>query len=694
MPRREEKSADELTFADVVESEGSQRESLVRDLVSRMTVSEKIDQMAGSASVGQIIAMPFAYGKSTYDSGENKRLGIPAIRFTDGPRGVCLDSSTCFPVGMARGSTWDVELQERVGSALGIEARALGANFFGGVCINLLRHPGWGRAQETFGEDPFHLGAMGVATLTGVQQHAMACVKHFACNSIEESRFFVDVHVDQRALREVYLPHFKRCARAGAACFMSAYNKVNGRYCGQNHHLLREILKQEWGYDGMVMSDFFWGVRDGVKAAEAGLDIEMPRKRHFGMKLKRAVRRGKVSMEVLDEAVTRVLRQKARFARVGRPAGYEREDVASPRHRELALEVARKGIVLLKNENGALPLASKQSRRIAVFGELADRANTGDRGSSIVRPPYVVTPLEGIRDKAAGSDVVYVNERKAVGAAAREADVALVIVGFDYRDEGEHVSRLSGNGGDRENLDLSGEDEALIKEVASAAETCVVVLEGGSAVTMETWKDEVDAILMAWCPGMEGGNALADILFGEVNPGGKLPITFPESMAQLPYFNKKARQIDYGYYHGYRHFDREGFEPAFPFGFGLSYSTFHYEQLRLSNREIGKGGKVEARFSITNRGKVRGDEVAQLYVSYKGSAVDRPPKELKGFARVSLEPNQTKDVAVEVHARELGYYNEDVFSWEIEEIEYVVQVGSSSRAEDLYLSDSFFICGP
>ena len=685
-------------FAAVARSEGeADREERINELLSKMTLEEKIYQMSGDESWIGLVDMLFQYNHRPFPAGKNKRLGIPPIKFTDGPRGLCLDHSTCFPVAMARGATWDTELQERVGDTVGYEARAQGADYYGGVCINVPRHPGWGRSQETFGDDPHHLGAMAVAMINGVQKHVMACAKHFACNSIEEARFFVDVQVDERTLREIYLRHFEKCVEAGVASVMSAYNKVNGYYCGHNRHLLRDILKEEWGFDGFVMSDFIWGVKDGVAGANAGLDMEMPSAWRYGRRLKKAVRRGDVDEAVIDEAVTRILRQKARFAPAGDPARYDREKVASSEHAMLALEVAQKSIVLLKNEGGALPLGLDSIRNIAVIGELADKANIGDRGSSRVRPPYVVTPLHGIRDKVGGRvEVVYDSGKDLANArrVAGNAEAVIVVAGLTYKEEGEYLSDLSRVGGDRDDLDLPAGQETLIKAVAEAADRCVVVLEGGSAITMGAWKDEVEAILMVWYPGMEGGHAIADILFGDINPCGKLPITFPESADQLPFFDRKAKTIEYGYYHGYRLFDKEGLRPAFPFGFGLSYTEYEYGNLRLSEKRIGKGGRIAVSFDVTNTGEMEGHEVAQLYVGYKGSKVDRPVKELKGFARLDLEPGETKTGLIEVKAEDLAYYDTDAGAWESEEIEYAVHVGPSSRYEDLQLSDTFMVSGP
>lgn len=685
-------SGGESAWRLVLEADGEERERRIMELLSAMSLRDRIREMAGTTNLLKQAAMLIRYNKYPFYAGGNRRLGIPPLRFTDGPRGVALGRSTCFPVSMARGATWDRGLEERIGEAMGIEARAQGSDFFGGVCINLLRHPGWGRAQETFGEDPHHLGEMGAAMVRGLQRHVMACVKHFACNSIEESRFFVDVRVDERALREVYLPHFKRCVDEGAVAVMSAYNKLNGRYCAHNRHLLREILKGEWGFAGPVMSDFVWGTRSTVDAALGGMDIEMPLRRYFGRALARAVRKGKVPESLIDEAAGRVLRAKAGFAGIGRPGTYSADRIACANHVALARECARESMVLLKNEGGVLPLRREEINRLAVIGRLADLPNIGDKGSSRVRPPYVVTPLRGLRERAAPAEVVYDSGEDPLRAAetARGADAVVLVVGYTARDEGESIPYMKG-GGDREDLGLRASDVALIEEVGTANERCVVVLETGSAVLTSGWRDHVASILVAWYPGMEGGNALADIIFGEVNPGGKLPVTFPEENDQLPFFDKRARSIEYGYYHGYRLFDREGMRPAFPFGFGLHYTEFTYSALRLSAAQISRDGSLTVEADVTNCGGMAGCEVAQLYVGYPDSAVDRPVRELKGFARIHLEPNETGTVSFELRARDLAHYGADGDGWRVEETTYSIYVGSSSRAEDLPLEASFSV---
>ncbi|MDI7252237.1 MAG: glycoside hydrolase family 3 C-terminal domain-containing protein [Actinomycetota bacterium] len=672
-------------------AEGEERERVIRELVKGMALRRKVNQMAGRMRLWEMLVSLFRYNFRPFRAGEDRRLGIPPLRFTDGPRGVALNHSTCFPVSMARGATWDVELEERVAEAMAVEARSQGADFFGGVCINLLRHPGWGRAQETFGEDPYLLGEMGAAMVRGAQKHLMACVKHFACNSIEESRFYVDVRVDERTLREVYLPHFRRCVEEGAAAVMSAYNRVNGEYCAHNAHLLRDILKGEWGFRGLVMSDFIFGTRDTVRAARGGLDVEMPHAVFFGRRLVRAVRRGEIPESLVDEAVTRILRQKARFAGAG-TGDYGPHRVACPEHVELALEAARKGIVLLKNEGAILPLDPGKIRKLAVVGRLADLPNIGDRGSSRVRPPHVVTVLQGLRDLAGpGMEIIYRDGsdlREAV-EAARSADACVAVVGLSARDEGEAMPGPVKLGGDREDLSLRPGDVRLLEEIARANPRCIVVLEGGSAVLTAGWRERVAAVLVAWYPGMEGGRAVAEVIFGLVNPSGKLPVTFPESNDQLPPFDKKARSVEYGYYHGYRLFDKKGMRPAFPFGFGLSYTTFEYRDLRLSGAEIPAEGSLTVEAEIANTGRRAGEEVVQLYVGYPASAVDRPVKELKGFARVNLEPGESKRVSFTLRAADLAYYDATAGKWVVERTDYEVYVGASSAPEDLHLRGSF-----
>ncbi len=676
--------------AQVSEEAGADIEERARSIVAKMSLAEKVDQMTPEP---YWLMLDEAYdqlsGRGTIvGTAPNKRLGLAGIRFMDGPRGPNRRGSTCFPVSMARGAAFDVDLEERIGRAIGYEMAAQGANFTGALCINVLRHPSWGRAQETFGEDPYHLGQMGVASMRGLQEHVMACAKHYACNSIEESRFFVNVKVDERTLREVYLPHFKKCVDNGVASIMSAYNDVNGELCSHNEHLLRDILKGDWGFEGFVISDFFYGVEDTAEAANGGLDVEMPMRRHYGKKLERAVKAQEVSESVIDEAALRIVRQKLRFAHLEDRKDYDKSMIAGPEHAALALEAARKGTVLLKNEGPLLPFDRGRMKSLAVIGRLAKKVNLGDKGSSVVRPPYSVTPLEGIKKLAGpGLEVVYAGSDKSAAArAAGEADAAVVVAGFDWRKEGEYI-REANLGGDREDLRLSPADEELIKAVADANRNVAVIIESGSAVIMESWKDEVPAVLMAWYPGMEGGTALAEILFGDISPSGKLPMVMPRSLDQLPPFDNKAREVVYDYYHGYKLLDKNGLEPAFHFGHGLSYARFEYGKPRLSSATMDKNGEIVLAVDVTNAGEKEGEEVVQLYVGAIGSRVDRPEKELKGFARVHLEPGRTGTVTMTIRAAELAYYDVEEGEWVVESISYKAHVGGSSKKEDLATLD-------
>jgi len=665
-------------------------EEKAHTLLAQMTLREKIKQMSGDIPFFPGgIQMARAYNIEPIPAGENLRLGIPGIRFSDGPRGVVMYHSTCFPVPMARGASFDVNLEERIGDAIGVEARTQGANYFGGVCINLLRHPAWGRAQETYGEDPFHLGEMGAALVRGVQRHIMACIKHYACNSIERSRFKVNVKISDRVLHEIYLPHYKRCVEEGAASVMSAYNKVNGEYCSHNHRLLTGILKEEWGFDGFVISDFVYAVRDGKAAAKAGLDIEMPFTMHYGRKLNRLVKKGEVPEQIIDSAVLRILRQKIRFSRIGEPERYQQEVVAGPAHRALAREAAQKGAVLLKNEavNGKplLPLGP-EVRQIAILGKLADTPNTGDGGSSMVRPPEVVTPLAGLRKHFLDRELVYADGSDPEQAAhiASNADLVLVVVGYTHEDEGEFVGAVpvvaKAKGGDRTSLTLSKKDEDLILMVSAANPRLVVIMEGGSAIITEAWRGQVPGMLMLWYPGMEGGNALAALLSGDANPSGKLPCVFPKFPDQLPFFDPHADEIEYDLYHGYRLMDRQDQEPAFAFGYGLSYTSFALSDLHVEQREIPPDGALKACIRVRNTGTLPGAEVIQLYVGCEHSRYERPKKELKGFQKITLEPGEECLVSFVIPASKLAVWDS---GWKVEPGSYRLWMGNSSRADDL-----------
>jgi beta-glucosidase len=485
-----------------------------------------------------------------------------------------------------------------------------------------------------------------------------------------------------------------RCARStcrtSSAWFARrASNKVNGAYCAENAPLLRDILKTEWAFDGWVESDWILGTRSTVASAQAGLDIEMPTAVFYGDALADAVESGAVDEALVDEAVLRILRSKQRFGLADlAPVGTE--VVESDEHVALAREVAAKGIVLLRNEAGALPFDRAAIGSIVIVGELADTENLGDNGSSAVQPSYSVTPLQGIRDAAGDATVTYIDGlpfSPADETALADAGAVVVVVGLTAEDEGENLAGIAG--GDRETLALSADHESLIAAVATRNARTVVVLQGGSAITVEPWIETVEAAVMAWYPGLEGGNALASILFGDVNPSGKLPITFAASAAQLPPFDHETSAVTYDYFHGYRLLDRSSADPRFPFGHGLSYTTFSYDAISLSAASISVATEEPLTVSVevTNTGTVDGDEIVQLYVSYQGSSVERPVRELEAFRRVSIAAGATETVELEITARALAFWGGD--AWTVEALEYTVHAGGSSR--DLPLSAPFTV---
>jgi beta-glucosidase len=678
--------------------DGDEVDGYARKLLGEMTLQQKVLQMSGDSSIWDLIRLitveKMKYNDYAITAGADKRLAIPPIGFSDGPRGVVMNHSTAFPVAMARGASWDRDLQRRFGDVVGKEVRAQGGTLWGGVCVNLLRHPSWGRAQETLGEDPYLLGELSVASVEAVQAHnVMGCAKHYALNSIEETRTKVDVRVDERTLREVYLPHFKRLAQANVASFMSAYNEVNGDYCGESRHLLREILKEEWGYRGFVMSDFFNGAYDGKKAALAGLDLEMPWTRAYGKTLVAAVEKGEVPLAVIDEAVLRLLRRKIEYATRPDPMPYPASLVRAPEHAALAREVAEKGTVLLKNEGGLLPLDEAALRSVAVLGRLADAPNLGDYGSSRVYPPDTVTIVEGLREALGAGRVVHEpgSDLAKARAAAKAASVVVVVVGFDQSDEGEYIPEKPNKeewGGDRENLALKPADRELILAAAAENPRTIVVLIGASAITVEEWHEKAGAILMAFYPGEQGGAAITRLLLGRANPSGKLPFTVPRDPSLLPPFDNKALAVDYGYYHGYTLAEKKGWEPRYAFGHGLSYTTFTYSNLSLAAKEASVEGAVHVSVDVTNTGPRAGEEIAQLYVGFPSSKVDRPVKLLRGFERVPLAPGETKRIAFTVPVKDLAYYDVGTKAWVVERMEYPVYVGPSSRQADL-LATSF-----
>ena len=632
-------------------------------LRAEMTVREKLWTLKGHAmgvTAKNTLTRGRYYNGEAYPAGGCKRLGIPPVLFTDGPRGVVMRHGTCFPVPMLRGAGFDDELEYRIGLAMADEAVAGGANLFAGICINLLRNPMWGRAQETYGEDPFLLGKMGAALTKAMQENGViACPKHYALNSIEDLRFSVNALCDDAALYDVYLPHFKKCIEAGAMSIMGAYNRVNGEYCCENRRLLTDILRDEWGFEGFTLSDFFFGIYDGPRSLKAGLDVEMPYLFRYAL-LGAALHRGKVTEAQVDTAVERVLR--ALIATAPKQKDVPQSVILSPEHIALAREAAVKGTVLLQND-GVLPLPD--GARIAVAGRYADTKNVGDHGSSQVYSPYTVTPYAGLKARFGENNVVCYNgcdPKKAV-KAAKNSDYVVVCVGSDWLQEGEFLVNMGdikkkpkGSGGDRADLRLPPEDAALIRALAKTGKKLIVNVMGGSAFVIREWSDLADAILMSFYSGMEGGNALADILSGDENPGGRLPFTVAEKEADYPSFlhvGSENKDIRYGYYHGYTLFDKKNTPVQFPFGYGLSYTTFALSDAKAE--KTADGAAVSLR--VTNTGDRAGDTVIQVYASSLGAKYDRPVKLLKGFCRATLAAGETREITVPVSAEDLRFWS-------------------------------------
>lgn len=632
-------------------------------LLDELTDRELLWMLDGDTPLRSMITLPAKIKAGPIIGGAVERVGIPGVRFADGPRGVTMGHSTAFPVTMARAATWDRELEERVGLAMGREARAGGANYSGAVCINLLRHPSWGRAQESYGEDPVLTGEMGVGLTLGLQRNVMACVKHFALNSMENARFRVDVLVDEHSLHEVYLPHFKKVVDAGADSIMSSYNSINGKYADVNKVLLSDILRDEWGFDGFVTSDWVSGTHAGVESLEAGLDVEMPIRMVRARELPKAIKDGELPKSTVLRSARRILATTLRREVERDDAQPSADIVAGAEHRALAREVAVRGAVLLKNDHVAgaplLPLDAS-IRQIVMIGELADQANTGDHGSSLVYTPSTSSPLDGLREALPAVDLVHVSGTDIPAAvhAARGADAVIVVAGRSFDDEGERVqnddgdmslfgfpyntkivqwlaSKITvsqfGRGGDREDLRLNLHDEDLINAVAAANPRTAVITIGGSAIIMEAWRGNVPAILHAWYPGMEGGRAIADILTGRAEPGGRLPVAIPTSADHLPFFDADAGSITYDSWWGQRKLDRDGNAAAFPFGFGLGYTTFDVELLSHDATDTAGTAKVK----VTNTGDCSGSTVVQVYAV--DTSATRPVPQLVGFVRVKLD---------------------------------------------------------
>jgi beta-glucosidase len=681
-------------------------EQRVDDLLGRMTLEEKVEMLGGTG----------------FESNPNSRLGIPAIRMADGPQGIRINfprrdhesegttkevavPATAFPCGATLAATWNPDLVQQVGRAIAQEARTLNKDMLLAPCVNIQRVPHGGRNFESYGEDPYLASRMAVAYIQGVQsQGVIATVKHFAANNQEFERRTINAKIDERVLHEIYFPAFRAAVQeAGVWSVMSAYNKLNGPWCSENPRLLTDILKQQWGFQGFVVSD--WGaVHSTVATANAGLDIEMPTGRFLNRELLLpAISDGQVKQAIIDDKVHRMLRAMFSIGLFDRP-----ESLGGPldtsEQRSVARAAATEGIVLLKNAGDVLPLLPKKIHSIAVIGPNAAEARVGGGGSAMVRPVGAVSPLDGIRLRAGtlfdltyalGCEMADKNKEgvtpatradllnEAVGLAAT-SDVAVVFVGDSARIESEHF--------DRKSLELPAGQNELIEAVAKTNKNTVVVLTVGAPVLMSDWIDQVPAVVNAWFGGEEAGNAIADVLFGDVNPSGKLPVTFLKDWKDSPGYGhypgeNGAVGYDEGLYVGYRHFDKDNIEPQFPFGHGLSFTTFEYRDLKVTPSKITPNQPVQVSLSVRNTGSREGAEVVQLYVRDVQCSVDRPVKELKAFRKVTLKPGETQQVSFTLDKTAMAFYDPAKKDWVAEPGTFEVLLGASSR--DIRLKGTF-----
>uniref|UniRef100_A0A540VKI8 Glycosyl hydrolase n=2 Tax=Litorilinea aerophila TaxID=1204385 RepID=A0A540VKI8_9CHLR len=631
-------------------------------------------------------------GASAWTTTAVERLGIPAMLLSDGPHGVrrvpdvhALAApslpATCFPTAAALAATWDPQLLYTMGEALAAEARALGVDVLLGPGVNIKRSPLGGRNFEYFSEDPYLAGVLASSLIQGIQSQGVGTsLKHYAVNNQEHERLRINAVVDERTLREIYLPAFERAVKeARPWTVMCAYNKVNGIYCSENARLLTQILKGEWGFDGVVVSD--WGaVHDRVRALEAGLDLEMPGpKPHRTQAVVDAVRSGALDEAVLDEAVRRILAAVERAAAT--PKETETFDVDA--HHALARRVAAAGMVLLKND-GILPLQKGQC--LAVIGRAAREPHFQGGGSSHINPTRVDIPLDELARLAGEGDLTYREGYPAddsfqqelideAVAAAAEADVALIFAALPASKESE--------GYDRTDLDLTRQQVALIQAVSAVQPRTVVVLNSGSAIDMQAWIDGVAAVVQAWLMGQAGGGAIADVLYGVVNPSGRLAETFPMRLEDTPaflHFPGENGEVRYGegLYVGYRYYDARQIPVLFPFGHGLSYTTFEYSHARPSSPTFREVDGVDVLVEITNTGQRAGAEVVQVYVRPHQARLARPPKELKGFAKVELAPGETRTVTIHLDERAFAYFDPAYGRWVAEGGQYDLLIGASS----------------
>lgn len=648
----------------------------IQSLIKQMTLEEKA---------------ALCVGASAWTTTPIERLGIPEMMVSDGPHGLrrvpdvheMLSESlpaTCFPTASCLASTWDVDLIRKMGEALAEECIGLNVDVILGPGANMKRSPLGGRNFEYFSEDPYLAGELAASYINGVQSKGVGTsLKHFAANNQEFQRFSISAEVDERTLREIYLPAFEKAVKqAQPWTVMCSYNRVNGTFASEHHTLLTKILKDEWGFEGLVVSD--WGaVRDRVAALKGGLDWEMPGPQERRVKkVVEAVRAGELNEVVLDESVRRILR--IVFMARETPKG---GDFDAEAHHDLAYRLAVAGMVLLKND-GILPL--RQQRQIAVIGRSAKHAHFQGGGSSHINPTGVTVPFQELQVRAEEAELTYGEGYPADNSfrpemideavtLAKRADVALLYIALPTFKESE--------GYDRADLDLTEQQVALIQAVAQVQPRTIVVLNNGSPVEMNAWIEDVAAVLEGWMMGQGGGAAIADILFGRVNPSGKLAETFPLRLVDTPaHLNwpGDAGKVRYGegMFIGYRYYDAKEMPVQFPFGHGLSYTTFEYSNPRISTTTFKDVDGMTVMVDVTNTGDMFGKEIVQVYVRDHQSGLVRPEKELKGFAKVALQPGETKSISIPLDFRAFAYYHPEYKQWITEDGEFDLLIAASA----------------
>lgn len=689
-------------------------DEVANSLYDQLTVDERLLLLDGDIECGTLL---FTIGYQGYcrtpiPAGIVKRLGIPGILFTDGPRGITLGNSTAFPCSAARAATFDLILEEQVGIAIGKEARAQGANLYAGVCINLARHPGWGRAQESYGEDPIVLGLMGTALARGVREQVMVCVKHYALNSMENMRFTVNVTVDEKTLHQVYLPHFKMIVDAGVESIMSAYNSINGLCCGESSFLLNQILRDEWKFKGFVISDFFWGLRDGPASLKAGLDIEMPARQVRAQTLSAALELGQLSMDDVKKSCIRILATELTYyTRVANQPIPSISVVGCVDHRHLARQIAAASMVVIKNDIPApqepplLPLNRASVKKVTVIGKLAKSRQTGDWGSSWVHDTHVVSALSAFHQDT--SLTTLYNDGSNIQTAvetAKTADVTVVIVGYTGRDEGEYVlctdeevnkkvlpgwlgglptrKLLSGfgwltkvmkfkMGGDRRSLALNEHDIALAKAIASVSNKSILILVGSSTIILDNeLREKFTSILYGWYWGCEGGNALQDVLWGDAEPSGRLPFVIPASEKDLPAWDPDAREVTYDRWWGYRLLNRQKKIPVYPFGFGLGYGQ--HEFIDFVCPVVLDSRIFRCMVTVKNTSNRDSSVVVQIYGAKETLTSDDYTRVLLGFQKALIKTQDTRVVEVICHLDPLAAFNTTRKKFEVMPDHYIL----------------------